>query len=506
VPASEHEDPGATAPVALSILSLSKSFEGQRALIDFNMDVLPGEVHALVGQNGSGKSTLIRLLAGFEKPDPGGRVMLGEQELELGSPAAARAAHLCFVHQDLALIETMTVAENIALGVGYTTGGGARIQWRRQRERARQALAAVDSDLNVSVEVGELGSVDRTLVAIARAIAAAEEGGRFIILDEPTASLARDEVERLFKVLTSLSQQGLGVVFVSHYLDEVLELADRITVLRDGRKIVTTNAAELEHETLASLILGRAVEAHAGAGRSSSRQPALSARGLTGASLASVDLEVARGEVLGVAGLVGSGREEVASLLFGAVPGAGSVSVEGREIEPERPDQAIEAGVALVPADRGRDGLVGEMTIAENMTLARLQPYWDHMRLDSKRERAEVLTWIERLDIQPPRPGAPVHTLSGGNQQKVVLAKWLRLDPTVLLLDEPTQGVDVGAKVGIYRAIDHAASGGAAVLLASSDGEELALVCDRVLVLRRGRVHAELEGEISPEQINELCL
>ena len=491
---------------ALAVTSLSKTFDGQRALREVDFDVRPGEIHALVGQNGSGKSTLIKILAGYETPDPGASASIGDEPLELGAPDAAAAARLCFVHQDLGLIESMSVMENIALYSGYATGAGHRIRWRDERERARSALAVVGSTVDVRANVGDLPPAQRTAVAIARALTLAQDGGRFIILDEPTASLSRAEAERLFELVRGLAGRGLGVVLVSHHLDEVLGVADRVTVLRDGVRIATVDAATLDRHALAELIVGRQVEPHVSSARDTGIDAALVARALRGKALNGIDIEVAPGEILGVAGIVGSGRDELAPLLFGIQPRYGEVRVGDAKLRIGSPEEAIAAGLALVPADRTRDGLVLDMTVRENITLGNLRPYWRRAWMRSRDERADTLRWIERLQIQPRRPEAPVHTLSGGNQQKVLLAKWLRLDPSVLILDEPTQGVDVGAKVEIYGAVERAAAAGVAVVVSSSDPDELALLCDRVLVLRRGEVVARLEAGCTPEQINELTL
>jgi ribose transport system ATP-binding protein len=492
----------------LQIRSLSKSFEGQQALRKVDFDLKPGEVHALVGQNGSGKSTLVKVLAGFERPDRGASAKIGDQPFDLGDAVAARSARLCFVHQDLGLIEAMSVAENIALSLGYETSHG-RINWRAEARRAGQALAHVGSSIDIRAAVGDLRPVDRTTVAIARALAAADAGGRFLILDEPTAALPRVECNRLFELIARLRTRGMGVMFIAHNLDEVLEVADRVTVLRDGQKVVTESVATLDRDRLTSLIVGRDIESalperetEPGAGEDAR----LTVRDLAGASLRGVSFWIGSGEIVGVAGLVGSGREELTALISGAAKHWGEVRVGGRVVPAGAPAAAIAAGVASVPADRADTGLVSEMTVGENLTLADLSPFWKGGLLRRSSEREEIARWITRLNVQPPRPEVPIHALSGGNQQKVLLAKWLRLDPAVLVLDEPTQGVDVGAKRDIYAAVTEAAAGGAAVLVSSSDADELAALCDRVLVLRGGVIRRELMGPLSASQIDELSL
>ncbi len=494
----------------LVITSLSKTFEGQQALRGVDFDVSPGEVHALVGQNGSGKSTLVKVLAGFERPDRGATAHIGDMSLELGDAFAARKARLCFVHQDLGLIDTMSVSENIALALGYETSHG-RIRWAAEAQRARDAMSLVDSTIDVRSPVGRLRPADRTAVAIARALAAAESGGHFLILDEPTAALPRAECNRLFGLIRRLTERGMGVVFIAHNIDEVLEIADRVTVLRDGQKVTTEWVAALDRDRLTSLILGRDLESTlterepdpSDGDRTSAR---LEVSHLAAGSLKGVSFSVAAGEIVGIAGIVGSGREELASLVSGAEPRLGEVLVNGQRVDAGSPAAAIESGVASVAADRAEAGLVAEMSVGENLTLANLSPFWQRGLLRRSSERQEIRNWIERLNIQPPRAEVPIHALSGGNQQKVLLAKWLRLAPAVLVLDEPTQGVDVGAKQDIYGAVTQAAADGAAVLVSSSDADELALLCDRVLVLRRGQIHRELRTPLSASQIDELSL
>jgi ribose transport system ATP-binding protein len=492
----------------LVITSLSKTFEGQQALRGVDFDVNPGEIHALVGQNGSGKSTLVKVLAGFERPDRGATARIGDERLELGDALAARTARLCFVHQDLGLIDTMSVTENIAFSLRYETSHG-RIRWRAEAQRARDVLSIVESSIDVRSTVGDLRPVDRTTVAIARALAAAQSGGRFLILDEPTAALPRVECGRLFDLMRRLAGQGMGLVFIAHNIDEVLEIADRVTVLRDGRKVGTESVATLDRDRLTSLILGRDLEStftEREAEPSSGTDARLDVRDLAANSLKGVSFSVAAGEILGIAGIVGSGREELTPLISGAESHRGEVRVSGRKVDPGAPAAAIAAGMASVPADRADAGLVAEMSVGENLTLANLSPFWEKGLLRPSSEREEIRRWIARLDVQPPRADIPIHALSGGNQQKVLLAKWLRLSPAVLVLDEPTQGVDVGAKRDIYAAVTQAAADGAAVLLSSADADELAVLCDRVLVLRGGQIHRELRIPLSAPQIDELSL
>lgn len=507
-------------PVAqrvLEIMGLSKTFPGQKALIDVDFAVDAGTVHALVGQNGSGKSTLIKCLAGYHSPDPGavatvwegGPVDSRSRRFPLGDAKAAEEAGIRFVHQDLGLVETLGAAENLALGAGYRTSYGT-INWRLQNRIATQALKDLGYDFDVRRPVGELTPAERTGLAIARALHDWEEEVNLIVLDEPTAALPGSDVERLFEVIATVRERGVAVVYVSHHLDEVFEIADVVTVLRDGRKVATRPTADLDHDALVQLIVGSAVDAGTAAAlgqRMEDRPLVLSTKDLGGLTLESLDLEVHEGEVVGVAGITGSGREVVARLMFGAIAREGTVTVAGTDVPDLRPDVAMRAGMGFVPADRKQTAIIPEMTVRENITVTRLSDYFTRLVLARRPERADVREWMDRLDVRPRAPEREIKNLSGGNQQKAVLAKWLRLDPKVLVLDEPTQGVDVGAKADIHRLIDRAAADGAGVVVCSTDTEELVRCCSRVVVLLRGRELTQLVGEdISVERIEALQL
>lgn len=501
----------------LEITGLSKTFPGQKALIDVDFAVEAGSVHALVGQNGSGKSTLIKCLAGYHTPDPGAQATVrrgrdadaSPSRFRLGDAKAAEDAGIRFVHQDLGLVEDLGAAENLALGTGYRTSYGT-INWRLQNRIATEALRELGYDFDVRTPVGELTPAERTGLAIARALHDWESSVDLLVLDEPTAALPGKDVARLFEVIKAVSERGVGVVYVSHHLDEVFEIADVVTILRDGHKVADRPTAELDHEALIQLIVGSAVDAGSAAALAEEvqdRPVVLSTRGLGGLTLDSVDFQVHEGEVLGIAGITGSGREVVARLLFGALSRRGTVEVSGTVLANQRPDIAMGAGIAFVPADRKQTAIIPEMTVRENITITRLSDYFTRFFLSRRPERADVRAWMERLDVRPRTPEREIKNLSGGNQQKAVLAKWLRLDPKVLVLDEPTQGVDVGAKADIHRLIDHAAEEGTAVVVCSTDTEELVRVCSRVIVLLRGRELTQLVGsDISVERIEALQL
>jgi ribose transport system ATP-binding protein len=491
----------------LRIRDLRKTFPGTRALdrIDFDLD--RGEVHALVGQNGSGKSTLIKVLAGYHRPDPGAVIELAGRRIEIQDTAASRAAGLRFVHQDLGLVETLNTVENLALGRGLRTRFAGRIDWKAERRDAQQRMNALGYDCDVRRPVSQLAAAERTGIAIARALDHWEDA-RILVVDEPTASLPRHEVRTLFEALDRVRSQGLGVIYVSHRLDEVFTIADRVTVLRDGRRVGTFPTSQLDENRLVTLIAGSETmrPSHA---RPYAGEPGivLDVRGLRGLVVDNVDLVARRGEVLGIAGLTGSGREEALPLIFGAASRGGSVSVEGAPLGASV-EAAMNAGMGFVPANRHTDGSITTLSVRENCTLTDLKSLSGRaLRLQRSTERSEVCEWINTLDVRPPKPDALFATLSGGNQQKIVLAKWLRRNPRVLLLDEPTQGVDVQAKATIHALARDVADRGSAVVIASSDDAELCGTCDRIIVLRDGRIAGEATGPaMTLEQIARLQL
>lgn len=479
----------------LRVEHLSKTFPGQAALRDVTLEVRPGEVLGLLGQNGSGKSTLIKVLAGYHEPDPGyGAWFAGEPvSLDPRETSWRRQAH--FIHQDLALVPTLSAAENLALGRGYLTDRFGRIRWRAERRQASDSLEAFGFDFDVDRPAGELEPAERTAIAITRAMQGWDGPRGLLVLDEATASLSGPEVGRLFESVRGVAAAGAGVIFVSHRLEEVLAVTDRLAILRDGELVATAETADVDHQALVELIVGRAVEQLYVPPPPPREDVLLSVRDLVGGDVDGVSFDVHAGEIVGVAGLVGSGREQIARLLFGAEPAeSGTIEIDGRELGGLDPHDRIEAGLALVPAERGRDGIVAPLSFRENLSLSALGPLCSRGRIVRGRERGDVATWIARIDLQPPQGERPLAEFSGGNQQKAVIARALRAGPRMLLLDEPTQGVDVGAKVSIYRLLADAAAAGTAALVCSSEPDELVGICDRVLVFRGGRVAADLSG------------
>ncbi|ROO86685.1 monosaccharide ABC transporter ATP-binding protein (CUT2 family) [Actinocorallia herbida] len=477
---------------ALELHSVSKVFGSQRALAGVDLELHAGEVHALLGQNGSGKSTLIKVLAGFHAPDGPAEASVLGAPLALGDAAAAYAAGLRFVHQDLALIDKLDVTDNLALGERYA--GRRWLGHRRERAAAAAHLAAFGIDLDPDRLVGELSSSQRTMVAVVRALHPAAPPARVLVLDEVTASLPKTEVEQVFALIRRIRDDGGTVLYVTHRLEEVFAIADRVTVLRDARRVATSPVGRLDHDGLVELIVGRRLDEFYPAAPHSRDEVVLSARGLTGRTVTEVDLDVHRGEVLGIAGLAGSGREEIPYLLFGARPWTGGeLRLGGTTYDALTPPAAIAHGLALIPADRAGEGATPSMSLRENLTLPRLRSNragW----MSLSRERRESSAWLDRLRVVPADGEAPLSRLSGGNQQKVMLARWFRCDPAVLLLDEPTQGIDVGSKAAIYEQLTERTGQGLSVVVASTDHEELAAICDRVLVVAGGRIRAELSG------------
>jgi ribose transport system ATP-binding protein len=479
-------------PSALIVTNLSKTFPGTKALREVDFEVRAGEIHALVGQNGSGKSTLIKILAGFHQPDSGAAGCVNGADFTLGDAAEAHRAGLRFVHQDLGLVESLDCVDNLALGFGYATSAG-RIKWRAQRAKARLALGSLGDNVDIRKPVARLTPFEKTALAIVRAVQ--NEGViSLLVLDEPTATMPKPQVERLFGLIRRVASQGTAVLLVSHHLEEVFTVADRVTVLRDGRNTGTREVAGLTSSELVQLMTGGVIEEIDHTAEVHPGEVVITAQGLCGRALAGFDLELHRGEVLGIAGLEGSGREEICEMVFGSRPRTGTVAMQGKLLPPERPDLSIGRGLAMVPANRHVDGLIMTQSVRENLTLVDVSPFWRRGRLSRRTERRTVKDWISKLSIRTNSMETVVEALSGGNQQKVVMGKWLRLSPTVLLLDEPTQGVDVGAQVELHRLIRSAAEGGSAVLVCSSDENELARVCDRVQVLCDGVVETELRG------------
>lgn len=485
-------------PAALHARGLAKTFGLTTVLRDVELEVRPGEIHGLVGQNGSGKSTLIKILAGYLEPDPGGELRIRDEPVSLPiAPAASRRRGLRFIHQDLGLVDSMSVLENLVVGRGFDTGKGWSIRWRRERDNARKRLARFGLQVDVDAPVARLNSAERTIVAIARGFEELDAGGvtPIIVLDEPTAHLAGNEVSLLFAAIREAVSTGASALFVSHRLDEVLDLCDRVTVLRDGRRVTVVAAADTDEHRLMKSILGRELTQIYPEPRRPGREVVLSVADLAGDRVERLSFDIHAGEILGLTGLLGMGHDDVPYMVFGARRAhGGRVRVAGHKLSLE-PRHAIRAGMALLPADRQHAGSAPAATVRENLMLPRSERFFTRGRLRHRAERRYVRELLERFDVRPPAPEARLAELSGGNQQKALLAKWLQQRPLVLLLHEPTHGVDVGARKQIFGLIKEATDQGTAVLLCSTEYDDLAHLCDRVLVMRDGRVRARLTGD-----------
>ncbi|MFL1381966.1 MULTISPECIES: sugar ABC transporter ATP-binding protein [unclassified Nocardiopsis] len=494
-----HGGDAARDPAVLRAHGVTRRFPGVLALDRVDFEVLPGEVHALVGENGAGKSTLIKLLTGVYRPDGGDLEYLGAP-VRFASPLRAQQAGISTIYQEVNLLPLLSVARNLFLGREPRRFG--LIDFPRMHREARDVLAGYGVHVDVRRPLRELSMGARQMVALARAVGS---DARVVIMDEPTSSLEPREVETLFEVIGALRERGIGVVYVSHRLDELYRICDRVTVLRDGRVVHTGAMAELERLRLISLMLGRDVAEVAGEGvttfsgehTEASSEPVLEAEDLSVRHrLHGVSVRIRPGEVVGLGGLLGSGRTETAQAIAGALPvDSGRVSVLGVPVRRRSTAAAIAAGIGMLTEDRKHEGIVPGSSVRENIALAAL-PRLSRFGLVSERRVDRVVkVFMERLRIKAVGPEQKVEELSGGNQQKVLLARWLALEPRVLLLDEPTRGIDVGAKAEVQRLVDELAAEGLGVLLVSSDLEELVEGADRVLVLKDGSVVGELSGE-----------
>ena len=488
----------------LSFQGVSKRFGGTQAVDDVTLDVHAGEVLALLGENGAGKSTLIKLLAGIHKPDAGQMLVDGQPESAWRSRDPLRQP-VAFIHQDLGLVEWMTVAENVALGMGYPRLFGWRhglIDWRAADGVARRVLARVGCDIDPGRRVFSLTRAEKSLLAIGRAL---EVKARLLVLDEPSASLPATDVQRLFGVLRELRHQGVGMVYVSHRLDEVMQLSDRAAVMRDGRLVGVRRTADTHEAELVELIVGKALvaparPAAAAAPAAVAAPPLLELRAAVAGNAGPLDLVLHRGEILGLVGLRGAGHDAIGRALFGCEPlVAGQLALAGQPRTLKSPAQAIAAGIGYTAGERLEQNLAGSMSVQENLfPNPRLHGERGFDAGRRRRELQQALVLAERFDINPRAPQATVQQLSGGNQQKVVLARWEALALPVQVLEEPTAGVDVGAKHQIYALLRRRAAEGAGLVVVSTDYEDVATVCTRVLVFRAGRIAAQLVGsEIS---------
>jgi ABC-type sugar transport system ATPase subunit len=484
---------------ALEMRGINKSFAGNTVLADVSLSARAGEVHALVGENGAGKSTLMKILAGVYQPDAG-EILIDGQRIRFARPSDALRSGIAMIYQELSLAPDLTVAENIFLGREPLSFALLRVVDRREMNtHAAGMLKAYGFKLDPRASIKRLSAADRQLVEITRATV---EAKRVLVMDEPTSSLTAHEVEDLFHLIRELKTRGLAIIYISHRLEELDFIADRVTVLRDGRAIYSGVWGEISRAEIIRHMAGRELKEifpprAAARGETRLRITNLTRKG----KFREVSLAVAAGEVVGIAGLAGAGRTELVETIFGAYHAdGGEIVLDGSKLDKAQPDLSVAHGLGLLTEDRKRTGLCLNQPLASNLTLANLRALTSNWRLDKKREKAVAAEHIERLHIRPPDPDKTVALMSGGNQQKVLLARWLFADSQVFLLDEPTRGVDVAARSEIYRAINRLAERGAAIVMVSSDLPELLGMADRILVMRRGRLVAELDARQTTQE------
>lgn len=482
----------------VELTDLGKSFPGVRALERVSFDVCAGEVHALLGENGAGKSTLIKIVSGVYQPDDGS-IRVGGREVRFNSPHEAQSAGIATIYQELLLFPELSVAENIFMGHAPRTRWGA-LDWREMRSRARELLASLDiHDLDESAVVGSLTVGNRQRVEIAKALS---QNARVLIMDEPTAALTEHDVQRLFGIVRLLRDRGVGVVYISHRLEEIFLVADRVTVLRDGEYVATKKVSETDSDDLISMMVGRRIENLFPKLEAELGEPVLEVRNVTRPPTTfDVSLHVRAGEIVGLAGLVGSGRSELAQVIFGITPAqAGEIRLHGKAVRIGSAGEAKALGIAYVPEDRGLQGLVRPMPLSENISLAVLRRVAKGPFIDRRAETALARESVKKFGIRTSGVDQVVNKLSGGNQQKVVLSKWLATEPKVLIMDEPTRGIDVGAKAELHRLMSELAQAGIAIIMISSELPEVLGMSDRIMVMREGRMVAEFTREEASQE------
>ncbi len=483
----------------VELRGIAKSYGGVHALAEVSFAIRRATVHGLVGENGAGKSTLVKILTGVVHPDEGELLIDGEPQ-RIGDPQTAHRLGIVAMYQEPTVFQDLTVAENVFAG-RHPRGGLRTVDWGAMRSEASRILDELGVDFGPDTPVRGLGVADRQLLEIAKALSSS---ARLLIMDEPTAALSPHEVDKLFATVRRLRERGVAIVFVSHRLEEVSAIADAVSVLRDGRHIATRPAAELSHGEIIRLMVGRSLDALFPKEEAEIGDVVLRAHGLTRRGVFSnVSFELRRGEIVGLAGFVGAGRTEVARSIFGIDPlDAGKLWIEGKLFRPRSPRAALARGLAYLPEDRLQQGLVQPMSVGENVSMAVLPDLTPTGFLRPRRERALALRFMAELRIKATSPAQVVRSLSGGNQQKVVLSKWLAAEPRILILDEPTHGVDVGTKADVHRTISHLATQGLTILLISSELPEILGMSDRVLVMREGRLVAEVpRSEATQERI-----
>ena len=490
----------------LEISNVSKTFPGVKALDGVRFDIYPGEVHALVGENGAGKSTLIKILSGVQPPDDGAQMIIGGEETVLTGPMDAIKKGISVIYQDFSLFTNLTVAENI--GINEIIEKNQQIlNWNDISKKAQEALDFLKAEINPREIVGNLSVAKQQMVAIASAVA---QKAKMIIMDEPTSALSRMEVQRLYEIIDDLKAQNIAIMFVGHRMEELFRVADRFTVFRDGKYVNTVDKTAVTEQDLIAMMVGRKIETKSYANLEKKGAPVLQVEHLSkSGNFRDITFDVKAGEVLGVTGLVGAGRSELMQTVFG-LNGAdeGRVLLNGQEVHIQSPTDAMDLGIAYVPESRQTQGLVLKKTIRENILLPRLRAFANKFGILNRKAMQDAANeWIEMLDVRPPDPENLAMALSGGNQQKVVLAKWISTQAKVLIVDEPTNGVDIGAKDEIHKILRKLAADGMAVIVISSELPEILTVSDRIMVMRRGKISGFLDNDnLTQEMIMNLAV
>lgn len=487
--------------VFLEISNISKTFPGVKALDNVKFSIKYGEVHSLVGENGAGKSTLIKILSGFQQPDSGAKIVIDGKETKLRSVKDAIKQGIAVVYQDFSLFGNLTVAENISINE-IIDKNKFFISWKKLNQRGRRALAYIGQSINPKELVQNLSIAKKQMVAISGAIA---QDAKMIILDEPTSALSKGEVEHLYKIIETLKQKNMAIMFVSHKMEELFKVSDRFTVFRDGNYIDTVNKEDIDENGLISLMVGRKVSIKKYANLEQNKEVVFEVKNLSKkGNVKDISFKLHKGEVLGITGLVGAGRSELAQIIFGIMkPDSGKIIINNKCVSIMSPKDALKNGIAYIPESRQTEGLVLQKTVESNITLPVLEKFKNKLGIiNNKKLRTSVDKWVKLLDVRPNNPDMLAQQLSGGNQQKVVLAKWISTGAKILIIDEPTNGVDIGAKSEIHQIIRKLASEGTSIIVISSELPEILSVSDRILVMRRGKINGEfINNSITQEDI-----
>lgn len=488
----------------LLLKNISKTFPGVKALSSVELEVFEGEVHALVGENGAGKSTLIKILAGVEQPDSDEEILIEGNPVHIERPIDSTRKGIAVIYQDLSLFPNLSVAENIGFGIEIMQGK-KYINWPVIRETARRTLSELGLDVDINLPLEKLSIAKQQMVAIARSLVF---NAKMIIMDEPTSSLSGGEVEHLFRIIRSLKKKGISILFISHKMQEIFSIADRITVLRDGKYMGTYLKDDISEEKLITLMVGRKIHYVNNSqtinnSQMKSRPVALDVRSISKqGNFKDISFKLHEGEILSLTGLVGSGRTEVATAIFGLNrPDSGEIMINGQKVNISSPMKAMQYGIAYIPESRQQQGLIIKQSTGSNLVLTILKKIRNKLSLiDNKKEKSAVCESIKTLDIRPPNPEMLAMNLSGGNQQKVVIAKWLATRPKILIIDEPTNGIDIGAKSEVHKLLQELANSGMSILMISSELPEVLAISNRILVMRGGRIVSEFKAEEATQE------